>query len=130
MSDPNRRLLTSSDIIGALACWAVRQHPFHKPDGLFELCEFICSRAQSEFKDGAPALPMRWFDEERAISRWLNDILDGHPTLRAWNTPKSGHTQQHVFTSRYGGPKPEDDFIDLDALLWNTARSAWERADL
>ena len=44
------------------------------------------------------------------------------PEIEAWNRPRSGHNK-HVFVSRYGGPPPDDDFIDLDALAWNAAHS-------
>lgn len=33
-----------------------------------------------------------------------------------------------MFSSRYDQPSPDDDFIDLDALGNNIARSAWAEA--
>lgn len=123
------RLITSKSIMGQMARWAVELHPFHEPTGLFEICGLIDRRATDDFKDGPPFLPMRWFDDAMEIDRWLHAVLDNHPTLMIWNTPRSKHTQSIVFSSRYDRPSPEDDFIDLDALLRNVALHAWRDAE-
>lgn len=121
------RLIGSSDIIGQLARWAVQQHPYHAPDGLFELVQEVLAACRRDFKDGIDGWPTRWFDSSQSILGWLKDTFGDHATLRAWNTPRSGHTE-HVFVSRYGGPDAADDFIDTDALMMNVARCAWEDA--
>jgi hypothetical protein len=123
------RLVTSHDILGHMARWAVQQHPYHEPVGLFEVCKFIEDEAGKHFKDGVPSLPMWWCEDMWALNRWLHEMLDDHPTLTRWNTPRSGHTQQIVGSSRYDGPAPEDDFIDIDALLRNVARCVWDDAE-
>lgn len=122
------RLITSKDILGQMARWAVQQHPFHEPLGLFEICKMIDETAEKQFPDSVPGLPMRWFEDSHEIRRWLHDTLDNHPTLVAWNTPRSGHTH-NIGISRYDGPAPEDDFIDLDALMINVSREAWNSAE-
>lgn len=120
-------LITHKDIVGYMAHWAVRQHPYGRPDGLFEVTDAI-SAAARDWPVGPPSLKMRDVDGSAEIEAWLRSALHEHPVLAQWNTPRSGHTQPWVFTSRYGGPKPEDDFIDIDALLRNVALSVWRAA--
>jgi hypothetical protein len=119
------RLIGSSDIMGQLALNAVKQHPYHAPEGLFDLVQEVLALCRRDFKDGIEGWETRWFESSNAVYRWLKDALgEDHTTLKAWNTPKSGHTG-NVFMSRYGGPAPHDDFIDIDALLQNVAMGAW-----
>jgi len=124
------RLITSKDILGQMARWAVQQHPFHEPTGLFEVCRLIDEKARAEFKDSVPGLPMRWFKDSWELRDWLRAILADHPALTAWNTPRSGPAGGgFIAVSRFDGPAPEDDFIDLDALLINVSRDAWDDAE-
>lgn len=122
------RLITHKDVIGWMAHWAVQQHPYGRPDGLFDITDAIAEASQS-WPDGVSSLRMWRVAGWLEIERWLGEALKDHPVLTAWNTPHSGHTQQIVASSRYWGPKPEDDFIDIDALLRNVALSTWRRAD-
>ncbi|HSV24361.1 MAG TPA: hypothetical protein VLJ17_15200 [Xanthobacteraceae bacterium] len=122
------RLITSKDILGQMARWAVIQHPFYEPVGLFEICKLIDEAAQKQFENSVPGLPMRRFKDSHEIRGWLQATVGNHPTLIAWNTPRSGHTS-NISVSRYDGPAPEDDFIDLDALLINVSREAWKDAE-
>lgn len=129
MSDQStKRLVTHKNIIGHLARWSIQQHPYGRPEGLFALAEKIVAAAQS-WDVGPPSLKMHEFADWQEVERWLYATLEGDPILIAWNTPRSGHTQQIVASSRYwGGPRAEDDFIDIDALLRNVARSVWAGA--
>lgn len=121
------RLITDNEVVGHFAMWAVRQHPYRRPDGLFDLCDLIMEKAKA-WTDGVPTLRMWRVGGWPEIERWLKASLEGNPILVAWNTPRSGHTQQIVASSRYWGPKPEDDFIDIDALLRNVALGVWRAA--
>lgn len=125
--DTKTRLITDNQLIGWFAHWAVRQHPYHRPDGLFDLVDCISAAAQA-WPDGVKSLPMWRVSGWLEIEAWLREALKDHPILTAWNTPRSGHTR-NVATSRYWTVKPEDDFIDIDALLRNVALSTWRRAD-
>lgn len=125
--DTKPRLITHQEVVGQLANWAIRQHPYGRPEGLFDLAEVI-SGASVMWPDGVSSLHMWKVTGSRQIEMWLRETLKDHPILTAWNTPRSGHTQQIVATSRYWGPKPEDDFIDIDALFMNVARSVWRAA--
>lgn len=123
------RLITSKDILGQMARWAVQQHPFHAPDGLFEVCNLIDDQAAKHFKDSVPGLPMQWFADSWEIRDWLRAALKDHPTLTAWNTPRSGHNSNIAISRFDSGPRPEDDFIDIDALMLNVSREAWKDAE-
>lgn len=123
------RLISSNDIAGQLARWAVTQHPYHAPDGLFELVQEVLGLCRRDFKDGVETLPMRWFESCNDICRWLKEALgEEHATLKLWNTRRNKR-HGHGFVSRYDGPSPEDDFIDIDALLGNVAMGAWRDAE-
>ena len=124
---PSKRLVTHKDVVGQLARWAIQQHPYGAPEGLFELSAKIAEAAQS-WDIGPPSLKMREFEGWLEVERWIADVLLDHPILKAWNTPRSGHDAPFVAVSRYWSVKPEHDFIDIDALLRNVARSVWARS--
>jgi hypothetical protein len=120
-------LITHKEIVGYMAHWAIRQHPYGRPEGLFDVTDALTAAAQ-DWPVGPPSLKMWEVNGSGEILTWLKWALSEHPVLTQWNTPRSGHTQAWVFTSRYGGPKPDDDFIDIDALLGNVALSVWRTA--
>jgi hypothetical protein len=120
-------LITHKEIVGHMACWAVRQHPYGRPEGLYDVTDALCAAAQ-DWPVGPPSMKMRHMSGSQEIEVWLRSALHEHAVLKQWNTPRSGHTQPWVFSSRYGGPKPDDDFIDIDALLRNVALSVWREA--
>lgn len=123
------RLVSANDIIGQLALNAVKQHPYHAPEGLFDLVHEVSAACRRDFKDGIKDFHTRWFESSRDLYLWVRSILPAEqPILRAWNTPRSGHTD-HVFVSRYGGPIPDHDFIDIDALWMNVASGAWRDSE-
>ena len=122
------RLITHQDVVGWMAHWAVRQHPYGRPDGLFDVLDLLAERSR-EWPDGVTSLRMWRVSGWVEIERWLDDVLKDHPALAAWNTPRSGHIAPFVAVSRYFGPKPEDDFIDIDALIRNVARCVWRGAN-
>lgn len=122
------RLITSKDIIGQMARFAVTQHPYHEPAGLFDVCRRIDAVAQEQFKDTAGGLAMQWFGDSQDIYEWVKSAVWEMPEFLAWNVPRSGHNHTMVTCSRYDGPRPEDDFIDLYALVGNVANAAWAEA--
>lgn len=122
-----RVLITHKEVVGHMAHWALRQHPYGRPDGLFDVTDALTAAAQ-EWPEGVQTLRMMWVDGCRPIEAWLRSALRDHPALTQWNTPKSGHTG-NVFVSRHSGPRAEDDFIDIDALLRNVAMSVWKEAE-
>lgn len=124
-----KRLISKTDVIGQMARFAVTQHPYNAPPRLDNVTAVIAHHAKQTFKDGVETHPMQWFESSRDILAWVREALKPvEDIMQLWNTPASGHTG-HVFTSRYDGPAPEDDFIDIDALLGNVAREVWNDAN-
>ncbi len=124
-------LITVKMVTGQFARHAVIQHPYGSPQGLFEIVGAITTAALRDWTEGTRSFPMRRFDSWVDIEAWLRCILQSpveHSILTGWNTPRSKHGAKFVFASRYDGPSPEDDFIDLDALFRNTARETWAEA--
>jgi hypothetical protein len=119
------RLVSSSDIIGQTARFAVEQHPYHAPEGLFELVQVALAACRRDFGDGVQALPMCRFETSHAVRKWLGVAIGDHPILKAWNTPKRGDARIVMVSAFSGRPLPEYDFIDIDALLMNIALGAW-----
>ena len=57
---------------------------------------------------------------------FLNREFFSMGQVMAWNQRKNGR-EGHQFVSRYDGPRnPDDDFIDLDAMIRNVVRSVWD----
>lgn len=127
--DATPRLITHNDVVGWMAYYATVQHPYGRPEGLFDVTDAI-EKASEPWSDGVSSLHMWRVSGWLEIERWLCDVaLKDHPVLTAWNTPRSGHTQQIVATSRYWTVAQIDDFIDIDALLRNVALATWRRAN-
>lgn len=126
--DTETRLITHKEIIGWMAHCAIAQHPYGRPDGLFDVTDAL-AEASKAWPDGVPSLRMWRVDGWQTIEGWLRETLKDHPILTAWNTPRSGHTEQIVATSRFWQPRVEDDFIDIDALMRNVALLTWRHTD-
>lgn len=113
-----RRWTNRSDIVGAFAMWACRQSPYGVPDNLESVCKYLHASLKTE---------VAWDSNKMAelslsgIEDMLRDILmDGCSEFQAWNERKNKR-DGHGFVSRISGPShPDDDFIDLHALLRNT----------
>lgn len=126
----NPPFVLNSAFYGYIAMWATRQSPYHAPEGLTEV--LACVKEVVEFMQ-KQAPRSCWFPYDEAIradrevlTRLLKDTLLVSAQVRAWNEPKSKHGAPFVFTSRHGGPRPDDDFIDLDALVRNIVQSCIE----
>lgn len=119
--DMRRHLFSVGDIIGAFSMWAIRQSPYYRPDNLEqaidELGELLMQKLDFEPPYGYVSLS---YAHIRTI---LMDCFDCIAAIKKWNEPKSGHNAQNVFVSRYSQPRPDDDFIDLDALARNIAET-------
>jgi len=128
MSEPI--LVMVSNVCGHIAMWATRQSPYHAPDFLTDvLREFQISAINDKCHE--THYGCFWFnlDKESPASH-LSKILKEHllcdPKVRAWNNRKNGNQSPFGFVSRYDKPSPDNDFIDLDALVRNIARSCIE----
>ena len=105
------------DIVGAFAMWACRQSPYGVPDGLESVTKYLNACLKTAVK---------WDQNNMAelslceINRVLHEILyeQGVAEFDAWNERKNKR-EGAGFCSAFDKPSPDDDFIDLDALLHN-----------
>jgi predicted oxidoreductase len=119
-NDKSSRIVSKSVVVGHFAMWAVRQSPYLLPDNLdkgieefdkyliytVNACnEYLIETTYTELEDNI----------RKAITK--SDIIS------SWNIAKKG--TGNVFVSTYSKPKPDYDFIDLDALARNIAQSVW-----
>jgi hypothetical protein len=105
------------DIVGAFAMWACRQSPYGVPDGLEKVCKYLHAALKTATKwDTSGMAECSLCD----INKWLDEILyeQGVKEFDAWNKRKNGRDGTG-FCSATHSPSPDDDFIDLDALLHN-----------
>lgn len=105
------------EIVGAFAMWACQQSPYGVPDGLENVCKYLHAALQTATKwDTAGMAECSLCD----INRWLHEILyeQGVKEFDAWNERKNKR-EGTGFCSAVDQPSPDDDFIDLDALLHN-----------
>lgn len=124
--DAAPRLITTNELAGYLACWAVRQSPYGCPEGLENAVTDF--RAHWPHDPELPVMPCLYWDSLSDLRKAVTEACETIPSIAIWNRPKSGHDAPFVFSSRYDQPNPDDDFIDLDALGNNIARSAWAEA--
>lgn len=120
-------LITLKSVVGYIAMWATRQSPYLSPDKLTEvLRDFqfkVCQDSAFETHLGCGWLKL----DVQSPASHLRNILKEHllciPEVSAWNKRKNGNQSPYSFVSRYDKPNPDNDFIDLDALIGNIARS-------
>lgn len=117
--------VSKNHVLGAVAMWAVRQSPYDVPDEL----ETVLWKLSSEM-DATDLFEKEGFSKGwgeltyYGVRELLDQKLKGIPEFMAWNERKNGNQSEYKFTSRYDGPEnPDDDFIDLDALIRNVANT-------
>jgi len=111
------RCTSRKEIVGALAKWACRQSPYGCPDGLEIVLKYFNACLKTYFVwDTYDFAQLSLININKAC--W--DILGDFKPFLAWNETKNGNTQEISFSSKFDGHKnPDNDFIDLDALLRN-----------
>lgn len=106
------------ELAGVFAMWAVRQSPYLAPDNL--------EQAIFEFMAGFDCTkPMFEWEHTLEFSQAVLDSITKSPVCLSWNERKNGRDGMG-FSSRYGQPHPDDDFIDLHALQMNICRTIFE----
>jgi|SRR3990167_1176566 len=113
-------LVSKRYLLSELAKWAVVQSPYHRPDNL----EIVLDKFNENMgKWSNDNMGYEKFTYKRLID-FLNRELKRIPEFMLWNERKNGNQSQYKFTDRYSGEgNPDDDFIDLDALIRNVANS-------
>jgi hypothetical protein len=105
-------------ILGHIAMWAVRQSPYHSPDGLLEVLNEFNRRVASRF-DSNGMVKMT----NKELEKMLWDNLTQIHQFNLWNERKNGNQSPYGFVDRYTKPNPDNDFIDLHALVRNVRLS-------
>ncbi len=130
-------LVMRKQLLGEIARWAVQQSPYHCPDGLPDVlaevsrrfhvpwpCMVNGSETPLEIVVGKPGdvAMVKVTLEHWYIQEWLRGLLFDQVQVKAWNARKNGRDGPG-FSSRFGSDAngPDDDFIDLDALVQNVA---------
>jgi hypothetical protein len=110
--------LSAKQLAGAVAMWAVRQSPYQAPANLEKVVVAVQDRFEPNAEFGFREI------YEGDVRKYLCELLRGIPEYMAWNERKNGNAAPLKFISRYDGRgDPDDDFIDLDALEQNVAKS-------
>lgn len=125
----NPVVVTIKKLRGYVAQWAVQQSPYETgPEGLDKVLAEVTKRfnASPLLEHLAPPYhhtPFIQLQPRRSVLHpWLQALLDMPEVLR-WNQRKNGRDGMG-FTDEFSGQgNPDDDFIDLDALVQNIASS-------
>lgn len=114
-----------SEIQACIAYWAVRQSPYHNPDGVNAVLQkFRASIPPAMFDQNE----MGKFSRED-VKTLLKVYLWPIPEFLKWNELRNGNTDPLGFCSRYDKPHPDNDFIDLDDLTGNVVRELFSNAE-
>lgn len=116
-----------NSVLGHIAMWATRQSPYFAPERLTEVLADFQSNVKQDsacvIKLGCYWLKLDSEHPEKHLRKILYEHLLSIPQVRIWNERKNGNQSPYGFCSRYDKPNPDNDFIDLDALVGNIARS-------
>ena len=114
-------LVSKNNILSEVAKWAVYQSPYSRPDNL----EIVLDKLNNGFgKWSNDNLGWEKFTYKN-LRNYLDKELKRIPEFLLWNERKNGNQAEYKFVSRYSKEEenPDNDFIDLDALIRNVANS-------
>ena len=118
-------IVTVKSLRGFIAQWAVAQSPYARgPEGLADVLEEVTKRFDAVAPDEMMGTKYLELAPKRSVLQpWLEALLFDIPQVQAWNQRKNGR-EGLGFTSMHSRPaEPDDDFIDLYALVQNIATS-------
>jgi len=106
-----------SDITGSFAKYAVKQSPYACPYGIENIVCYLDACLKKQVQWGVSGLVELSLCD---ISKLLYDILyeKGISIFDSWNVAKNKR-ENILFVSSCSHVDPDDDYIDLDALLHN-----------
>jgi hypothetical protein len=127
-------------ILGHFAMWAVRLSPYTCPDDLGVVLESLKKKLERHVAGLTLPKPewelfvkFGWMDiTERHLEDLLIDALFPLPEFVKWNTRKNGNEAPLGIRSAYDDPSkidPDNEFIDLYALVGQVSRSVAVEAD-
>jgi hypothetical protein len=110
-------LVSKRNILSEVAKWAVAQSPYHRPDNLETVLDKL-NESLGEWKDNLGYREMTY----PYIKEYLKTLLYQIPEFMLWNERKNGNKSKFQFVTRYSkNIDPDNDFIDIDALICNVA---------
>ena len=114
--DTSSRVVLKSVVVGHFAMWAVRQSPYLLPEEL--------GKGIEEFSQGCGFGNESLLETTCAgLQKIVEDGISKSAVIASWNVAKKGAGP--VFLTRYTKPKPDYNFIALDAMAKNIAHSVW-----
>jgi len=118
---------TLNNLCGYIAMWVVRQSPYAAPDNLEKVIIEFAAKAQKYKFVEISVLGIDMISAERDdLKELLETELLTIPEVLNWNERKNGNKSPFGVCSMYDKPSPDNDFIDLDALVMNIIRSVHE----
>jgi hypothetical protein len=115
-------IVLKTDFIAEVIKWGIKQNPFKGQ--LPRSADVIVEKLSKLLPEFIETTNMRAF---------VSDTIEQVPEICDWNLSQVEYQQGvkvddergggFIFVSRYDGPKPEYDFIDIDALKRNIAVS-------
>lgn len=79
------RLITTNELAGYLACWAVRQSPYGCPEGLEKaVADF---RAHWPYDAEFPVMPCLYWNSLDDLRRAVTEACETIPSIAIWNQP-------------------------------------------
>ena len=128
MNDEKKFLVSKQQILSEVARNAVASSPYHRPDNLEVVLDKLneglreWSRKNCGETDWYKGLLGYKEFTYKKLKNFLEEELKKIPEFLLWNERKNGNQAPFRFTSRYSkDDNPDDDFIDLDALIRNVA---------
>lgn len=127
-------IVTKTNIISAIAYWAIRQSPYDVPQKLEAAIEALSKRIDEKgIFESTEKKSMQSYKEidGQEIFKLVTDLCHNTPEVAVWNITQyeldKGFTDPNDVnrpvkfgtSSRYDHPKAHYDFIDLDALARN-----------
>lgn len=124
MKNIKKYLFSKKDILSLVARYGISQSPFYKPNKLEIVIDKLNNLLEPFFRKAESGhLQM----DRITLSKFIDTQTKLIPEFRKWNKPKKAGW--NGFTSRYDSPKPEYDYIDLDALTRNVTNDIISQND-
>lgn len=122
-----RVVMLKTDFIAEVMKWGIRQNPFK--GALPRNADVIVEKLNALLPEFIDTMDLR---------AYVSETIDQIPEIRDWNLSQieiergvkvdDEDRPAFAFTSRYDQPKPEYDFIDIDALKQNITLSLQREA--
>lgn len=122
-----RHVVLLRQIAGHLAMWAVRLSPYPAPSGLAEVVARFQEGAAPRFKL-VSGLDMAELSRAELRSL-LADHLLSQPEVQGWNERRNRRDGHGFITATSARPDPDDDFVDLEALVQNIVFSVFHESN-